>query len=99
VASRIAPTAPMTSKHAQILLTVDDGGADSLFYFREFSAHCDTCPTDINGDLVVDAADLGLLLAAWGNGDPLRDFNQSGRVDGADLGLLIGGWGDCSSVK
>jgi hypothetical protein len=38
---------------------------------------------------------LGLLLTAWGNGDPLRDFNQDGQVDGADLGLLIGAWGGC----
>ena len=62
---------------------------------RRNGAHCDTCPADINGDLIVDAADLGLLLAAWGNGDPLRDFNQDGQVDGADLGLLIGAWGGC----
>ena len=91
----ISPGADCTDGKREILLTVDDGGADSLFYFREFSAHCDTCSADINGDLIVDAADLGLLLAAWGNGDPLRDFNQDGQVDGADLGLLIGAWGGC----
>src|SRR5690606_4454196 len=60
-------------------------------------------PGDINGDGLVDGADLGLALAgatpepqqthfsgieaAWGSDDPAYDFNADGIVDGADLGL------------
>lgn len=49
-------------------------------------------PADLNGDGVVDGADLGLLLGAWG-GSGLGDINGDGVVDGADLGLLLGAWG------
>lgn len=46
---------------------------------------------DLNGDLHVNGADLGLLIGNWG-GSGVGDINGSGLVDGADLGLLIGGW-------
>jgi Subtilase family len=46
---------------------------------------------DLNGDGVVDGADLGLLLGAWGT--PGADLNNDGTTDGADLGLLLGAWG------
>lgn len=46
---------------------------------------------DLNGDEVVDGADLGLLLANWGGSDA-GDLNEDGVVDGADLGLLLASW-------
>jgi len=46
---------------------------------------------DLNGDGVVDGADLGILLANWG-GTGLGDLNGDGIVDGADLGLLLAAW-------
>ena len=47
---------------------------------------------DINGDGLVDGADIGLLLGGWGQpGD--TDLNGDGDTDGADLGLLLGAWG------
>jgi len=54
----------------------------------------DTCiPADLNCDGVVDGADLGILLNAWGTGDPVADLNGDGVVDGADLGELLNAWG------
>ena len=47
---------------------------------------------DIDGDGVVDGADLGALLAAWGGSDPAADLDDDGVVNGADLGLLLGAW-------
>jgi hypothetical protein len=47
---------------------------------------------DLNGDCVVDGADLGLLLSAWGSSDEAADLNGDRTVDGADLGLLLGSW-------
>lgn len=47
---------------------------------------------DLNGDGMVDGADLGILLGAWGTGDGDADLNQDGVVDGADLGMLLGAW-------
>jgi len=49
-------------------------------------------PADLNGDGVVDGADLGLLLGQWESAGP-ADLNDDGVVDGADLGLLLGAWG------
>jgi hypothetical protein len=48
---------------------------------------------DINGDGIVNGADLGLLLGSWGPcaGCP-ADINDDGIVNGADLGLLLGEW-------
>jgi hypothetical protein len=52
-----------------------------------------TCIADLNGDHVVNGADLGLLLGAWGTGE--YDRNGDGVVNGQDLGLLLGNWGSC----
>lgn len=54
------------------------------------------CEGDLNGDDVIDGADLGLLLGEWGAGPGAAgDLNGDGTVDGADLGLLLGVWGPC----
>lgn len=52
-------------------------------------------PADLNRDGVVNGADLGLLLSAWGGcGVPCpADLNDDGDVNGADLGLLLSAWG------
>ncbi len=62
----------------------------------------DICEPDCSGDLskdgIVDATDLGLLIAAWntdGTVVPGSDLNGDGLVNSADLGLLIGAWGLC----
>ena len=52
------------------------------------------CPEDMNGDGMVNGADLGLLLAAWGS--EAGDFNGDGTTNGADLGLMLAMFGtDC----
>lgn len=55
------------------------------------------CPGDVNGDLVVDGADLGVILGAWGPVpvDSVADINDDDVVDGADLGIALGAWGPC----
>jgi len=50
---------------------------------------------DLDGDLAVDGADLGAMLAAWGSADPVADLDANGAVDGADLGILLVNWGPC----
>ncbi|HMN95719.1 MAG TPA: hypothetical protein PKC43_05650 [Phycisphaerales bacterium] len=46
---------------------------------------------DLDGNGIVDGADLGLLLGAWGDRGP-ADLDGNGVVDGADLGILLGNW-------
>lgn len=55
------------------------------------------CPADLNHDGVVNGADLGLMLGAWGPcpAPCSADLNHDGIVNGADLGLLLGAWGAC----
>lgn len=59
------------------------------------SARAQSCAGDLNGDGVVNGADLGLLLSAWGSTGAgiVGDLNADGVVDGADLGALISAWG------
>ena len=53
-----------------------------------------SCLGDLNGDNVVNGADLGQLLGNWA-GSGLGDLNNDGIVNGADLGLMLGEWGAC----
>ena len=46
---------------------------------------------DLDGDGEVTGADLGLLLAGWGEPGP-TDLNGDGTTNGADLGLLLAAW-------
>jgi hypothetical protein len=54
---------------------------------------------DINGDGVVNLADLLILAAAFGsepgdtNWNPACDFNGDGQVDVSDLLMLAENWG------
>jgi len=47
---------------------------------------------DLNGDGVVNGADLGGLLVLWGTSDSAGDFDGDGIVGGADLGFLLTAW-------
>jgi hypothetical protein len=53
------------------------------------------CPTDLDGSGDTDAADIAVLLGAWGDSRGAADLDASGAVDAADLALLLGAWGDC----
>ena len=50
-------------------------------------------PGDLNGDGVVNGADLGVLLSLWGSAGGPGDLNGDGIVNGADLGVLLANWG------
>ena len=49
-------------------------------------------PFDLNGDGVVDGADLASLLNQWGSAGS-ADFDDDGIVGGADLAALLNAWG------
>lgn len=46
---------------------------------------------DLNGDGLVNGADIGILLGQWG-GPGSADLNRDGTVNGSDLGMLLGQW-------
>lgn len=63
---------------------------------------CDDCPGclgDLDQDMSVTSADLGILIALWGTDGSLiigSDINGDGIVGAADVGLLVAAWGGCS---
>jgi len=87
-------TADESASFADLTLTQHRTGANGPLV-ATLSAPCALAP-DLNGDLVVDTADLGLLISAFGTAGPEADLNGDGVVDTADLGLLIAAFGlDC----
>ncbi|MCE2883284.1 MAG: dockerin type I domain-containing protein [Planctomycetaceae bacterium] len=79
----------------------DDGvcDADEILAGEEADANgnlipdsCEGQPGDVNGDGIINAADLSLLLAAWGTADPNADVDGDGSVSAADLSLLLQNW-------
>ena len=74
--------------------SIVEAGVDE---FSIFSSTCpdNTCIGDLNGDLTVNGADLGLMLSGWDTSG-ITDINADGNTDGADLGLLLIAWGACS---
>jgi hypothetical protein len=69
-------------------------GADNIRITYEATK---SIPGDLNGDGVVDGADLLILLSEWGKCDDPddcpADLNNDGVVDGADLLILLSNWG------
>ncbi len=53
------------------------------------------CPADVNGDGIVEGADLSALLAVWGGTSEQHDLDGDGFVGGSDLNIMLGTWGAC----
>lgn len=54
------------------------------------------CPADLDGNGMVDGADLAILLGAWGPCPGIfcpPDLDGNGFVGAADLAILLGAWG------
>ncbi len=65
----------------------------AAFLLTSSSALAGGCPADVSGDSVVDAADLAVVLGAWGGSSP--DLTGDGVVDASDLAVVLGAWGPC----
>lgn len=49
-------------------------------------------PGDLDGNGLVDGADLGIMLSAFGTAGGAADLDDDGVVDGGDLGALLAAW-------
>lgn len=76
------------------LIAFGDGtggaNADALYDFVELTVNTGT-GADLNGDGAVNAADLTILLGAWGS-PGLTDLDCSGSTDAGDIAILLGAW-------
>jgi hypothetical protein len=78
--------------------SVAGGGGHTI----AIEAACPQCPSSLTGNCIVNGADLGLLLNAWGSCPAgitgcTGDINADGQVNGADLGYLLNAWGPCTN--
>jgi hypothetical protein len=75
---------------AMLVVSNEISGTVSFFAVEPV---CGIAVGDLVPDCIIDGADLGELLGAWGpcNGCA-ADLNDDGTVDGADLAILLGAW-------
>ncbi len=72
-------------------MVISIGPYTGLVYSQgESSPPC--VPADLNCDGTVNAADLSIMLGAWGTSG-IGDLNGDGVVNAADLSVLLGAWG------
>jgi hypothetical protein len=71
-----------SSGRRSLFLTVDDGGATSLLWFRQFPC---VCRPDFNLVGGLSVQDLFDYLAAYFAGEPRSDFNFSGSASVQDI--------------
>ena len=81
-ASDVPSTSQVSGGTITMVLGCIDDSCDCTF---------DGIVADLNGDNAVNGADLGLLLANWGQ-PGLGDLNGDDTVGGADLGLMLAAW-------
>jgi hypothetical protein len=55
------------------------------------------CEGDLSEDGQVGAADISILLGAWGGAE--GDLNGDGQTGAADLSILLGRWGPCPTTS
>jgi len=73
------------------------GFANALLRVRTSAPPPPPCLGDANGDNMIDAADLSVLLANFGGpaaGPEFGDFNGDDQCDGADLSVLLAQFGN-----
>jgi hypothetical protein len=74
--------------------------AGGRYHTIAIEPQCLKCPSSLTRNCIVNGADLGILLNAWGSSPAgttgcTGDINAGGQVDGADLGYLLNAWGPC----
>jgi plastocyanin len=88
----------LDDQHQSVLWKVPDditpGTIPYLCIFHCFGGHIGdvviAIQGDLNGDGIVDGADLTLCLGCWGK--PCADVNGDLLTDGSDLSIILGNW-------
>jgi alpha-tubulin suppressor-like RCC1 family protein len=97
----LCPRGHILGSYAEGVFIIDAGAAGMLLtggpnaVAIPYRLDAPECTGDLDGNGVIDGADLGRLLVTWGSPGDTTDLNRDGIVDGADLGVLLVGWGPC----
>jgi len=90
----VRATSPVAASGSATIdaVRVRDGAGAALALTAVFTPASN--PADLDGDGMVGASDLTILLAAWGACDGCAaDIDGDGVVDGTDLTTLLASWG------
>ena len=88
--------APVQTDRLRILADTSGDGSFSVSEVQAFAWVPSPCPTDFDGNRVVDSADVALLLLDYGPCAVCAgDLDGNGEVDGADVALLLLEFGAC----
>ncbi len=95
---RLVPGSPAINTGSNALVTSDfdlDGNPRIIGSVVDRGAYefTGTCTGDVNGDGVIDLADLNRVLANYAQYTPFGDADGSGSVDMTDLNIVIGAFG------
>lgn len=97
--SRITDLPLSAGQTVYIAVAGGDIAAPGPFAFELSLDSVTACPGDLDANGIIDGADLGTMLSAWGPcgaSGCVADVNGSGAVDGGDLGVLLSAWGPCA---
>jgi formylglycine-generating enzyme required for sulfatase activity len=100
--TRTSTTSAPTRRRSAAIVRVLLSGVVAVamaFGFSPSTAHGQSgCASDINGDGVVSADDLAIVLSSWGpcpgKGSCASDLNGDGVVSADDLAILMSSWGE-----
>jgi hypothetical protein len=95
---RLAPGSPAINTGLNAFVTSDsdlDGNERIIAHVVDRGAYefTGTCTGDVNGDGVIDLADLNRVLANYGQDTPFGDADGSGTVDMTDLNIVLSSFG------
>jgi len=95
----VIPEALTPDDEVRIVLKPAPGALPELPGFEddEETVRPNPCIGDFDGNGQVDAGDLSVLLAQWGEVGGVADFDGGG-VGASDLSILLANWGPCFPV-
>ena len=85
-------TLPSGVNSVRIIADVDLGGVSMT---GAYVPEAEPCKGDFDNNNVVDGADLGFLLAAFGSVDAELDLDGLPGINGSDLGVFLAQFGPC----
>jgi hypothetical protein len=78
--------------------TVNEDAGSCISNDCDDCAKATPCPTDLDLDGMVNAADLGFLLMNWGSCKSCSaDIDGDGTVGSQDLATILAAWGPCAN--
>ena len=79
--------------------SIDIGGGAAVDANGDGTPDACQCLVDLNGDHLVNAIELAIILANWGpaSAGQVADLNDDGLVNALDLAVVLAQWGVCQN--